>query len=585
MQLNIEVFTKLCSLIDNARKEINYEFEARFWNKDNRIINSDKFTKIFQKFTFSKNNNGLGYKYEMKNILDIISEKNIHNDSEPIRISVHGLDNIKKYWLMSDISNLEASFIEKEKIDKIDEENYNIRFSLNNELPQNNLLNKNKNILLSNSHEKVFRLKNRYSIKTDDGLFLIDMTSVKFGKGRIFKESNTLKENLTYEIEIEYIGKDIKIETEVIAKRLLYHCEIILKILQNTNILLTNSFINIMKKFYNKLVNNKQYDNFIAASPVTIHREHLIKSDDTQNVYRRYAVTLKADGERNFVIVYSSENEEDNGKIFIFNNNFNFVYTGYKDVTWCNTLIEGEFVENGDEREIYMYDILFSKGQDIRRKHLIDIKKDDSNPTRLEILDQFQKSTTRKIHEKFNEKDTIKIKTKKYIQSVRSDGSDIFQKVKELWDNRKYNSFHVDGVIFVPKYEYYPLSGGSWHSLFKWKPEELNTIDFLIKFVKDDNKKDIKSPYIEVIDRPDGKSETVLKQYKSIRLYVTGQKIVYTNNHKSNKKNIPVLFNPFNLDERNSEIHNLVKLFISDDEYMQMTQLQEKEKKYQMILL
>ena len=68
-------------------------------------------------------------------------------------------------------------------------------------------------------------------------------------KGRIFKESNTLKENLTYEIEIEYIGKDIKIETEVIAKRLLYHCEIILKILQNTNILLTNSFINIMKKF------------------------------------------------------------------------------------------------------------------------------------------------------------------------------------------------------------------------------------------------------------------------------------------------------------------------------------------------
>ena len=257
-------------------------------------------------------------------------------------------------------------------------------------------------------------------------------------------------------------------------------------------------------------------------------------SDIVKNIYNKYAVTLKADGERNFLFVYkSSNNEIINGKIFIFNNNFHFIYTGYKDTEWCNTLIEAELIDNS---EIYMYDILFSKGEDVRRKHLTDIRKETISNTRLDILDKFQKSTTRKIHENFNEKNCIKIKTKKYIQSVRNDGSDIFQKVKELWDNRKYSTFNVDGIIFVPKYEYYPLHGGSWKSLFKWKPPELNTIDFLIKVAKDDSKKDIKSPYIDIIDRLDGKSETILKQFKTIQLYVTGQKTVYTENHKANKK-------------------------------------------------
>ena len=416
MELNIEVFTKLCSLIDSAKKNINYELEARFWNKNNKIINLEKYNKIFQKLTFSKDNNGLGYSYEMKNILDIIVDKNSYNNSDTIRISINGTDNIKKYWLTSDINNLDAKFIEKEKLDKIDEENYNIRFSLNDELPQNNLLDKNKNLLLSNSQEKIFRLKNRYSVKTDDNLFLIDMTSVKLGKGKTFKESNTLKENLSYEIEIEYIGKNIDLSSEIILKKLLYNCEIILQILQHTNILLTNSFINNIKNFYNKLVNNKYNDNFIAASPVTIHRDNLLKSSEIKNIYNRYAITLKADGERNFLIVYSSQNEEDNGKIFIFNNNFNFIYTGFKDIEWCNTLIEGEFIDNAENnsKELYIYDILFSKGIDVRRKHLTDIKKEVISNTRLDILDKFQKSNTRKIQKNFNEENCIKIKIKRY---------------------------------------------------------------------------------------------------------------------------------------------------------------------------
>jgi hypothetical protein len=180
MELNIEIFSKLLSLIEEAKQNNTYELEARFWSKKGKIlINEENYNKVFQKLTFSKEYNGYGYEYEMKNMLDVfISDKNsIENNYENIRMTINNTDNIKKYWLNQEFDESNIVFIEKEKIDKIDEDNYNIRFSLNNELSQDNILEKNKNLILSNNFEKVFRLKNRYSIKTDDKLFLIDFIS------------------------------------------------------------------------------------------------------------------------------------------------------------------------------------------------------------------------------------------------------------------------------------------------------------------------------------------------------------------------------------------------------------------------
>jgi SAM-dependent methyltransferase len=590
MEFNTEIFNKLLSLIESAKENKDYEFEVLFNRKN--IISEENYNKIFQKLTFSTNNNGFGYSYVMRNILDVFLDKNNQTEETGnIRMSIEGTDNIKKYWVDSDSYNhSETIFVEKERIDNLDVDDYNLRFALKNELPKNNLLNKNKNLLQDSNKnndkngdknnsriEKMYRLKNRYSIKTDDGLFSIDMSSVKTGIGRSFKESNTLKENSKFEIEIELIDKKSDITDKEILKKLLYHCEIVLKILQNNNILITNSFINELKKSYNTLIKSKYPDQFIAASPVTIHIENLLKSENIKNIYSNYAVTLKADGSRQFLLVFKSDNPEINGKIFIFNNNFKFIDTGYVDTSWTNTLIECELYEANGDKELLMYDILFSKNEDVRRRHLIDIKKEQRQPTRLDILENFNRSTTRKLHSDFMETTAIKITTKKYIQSIRSDGTDIFQKVQELWDNRNMSSFEVDGIIFVPKYEYYPNYGGSWHSLFKWKPPELNTIDFLVHVFKDDNKKDIKNPYFHIITRPDGKTETIIKQYKTIQLYVSGTKTIYVKNQnqsknqpqtKSIKKQTPVLFNPYGMDEKNSEIYNNAKIMIDDDDKM-----------------
>jgi len=559
MELNIKTYNKINNFIDDAKKNKNYELEARFWGrKDKNLINEENYNKVFQKLTFSKENNGFGFKFTMRNILDVILDKSsIENDADTIRMSINDKDNIKKYWLNIDFDKIDKIFIEKEKLDKIDEENYNIRFSLNNELPQTNMLDKNKNLLSSINYDKTYRLKNRYSIYTDDKLFVIDMSSIKLGTGKSFKESNTLNESLKYEIEIEFIGKDENISNDEITKKLIYYCEIILKILQNSDILISNNQINNLKKNYQNIIKSNNNDYFIAASPVTIHREFLFKTDQV-NILNRYAVTLKADGERYLLMVNKD------GKIYIFNNAFKFIDTGYEDKEWINTLIEGEYIESN--KELYMYDILFSKSEDVRRRYLIDIR-EGKIKTRLELINQFEKSNSRKISSLFNEQTSIKILRKKYLQSVRQDGSDIFDKVKEIWNSKQFNNFNVDGVIFVPKYEHYPMRGGPWRALFKWKPPHLNTIDFLIKTFKDDNNRDIKYPFIDVVKRLDKKEETVLKQYKMIQLYVTDEKTIYQN-QKSFKKKYPALFNPFNIDNSNSEIYNTVKIFIDDDEKM-----------------
>jgi hypothetical protein len=606
MELNIEVFNKLNFLIDEAKKNKNYELEARFSNKKKILITDEIFNKIFQKLTFSKDNNGYGFNYEMKNILDVILDKS--NDSENIRMSINGLDNIKKYWIDQNYDNIEHSFIEKEKIDKIDDDDYNIRYSLSNELPQNNLLEKNMNLLKNNNYDKYYRLKNRYSVKTDDNLFNIDMTVVKSAKGKTFKDSNTLKQTPTHEIEIEFIGKNIETNTEIISRNLLLHCYNILKIIQNNDVIISNKLVSSIRLGYDKLVNNKGISYFIAASPVTIHKENLIKSEEIKNIFERYAVTLKADGFRNFLLVYKSDKESENGKIFLFDNSFNVVDTGLKDTNYTDTLIEGEYVTNNGVKDFWMYDILFNQGNDVRRKHLINAYEDSKNISRLELIDKFLKSSSRTILENFREDNIVKLYKKQYLKSIRNDGSDIFQKVKEIWDKRNFNPFKVDGVIFTPMFEYYPLKGSSWYSLFKWKPPQLNTIDFLIRVSKDDNKNDIKNPYIDSIVRPDGKTETLLKQYKTINLYVGRQKTVYgrnfnknnnnnssnntTNSKKNNfnkiyEKNIPVLFNPFDLDDKNSEVYNLVKIFIEDDEkiYANDPLTGEKEEIYDDIIV
>ena len=566
MEIENEIYNKILEFVSESKKNKSYEFEVRIGKK---TLTEDNYIKVFEKLTFPSNNNGLGFKYSLKNMLDVMLVKDVSEDDfENIRMTINGSENIKKYWINPDFE-IEKEFIEKEKLDKIDDKNFNLRYSLNNEIDKQNIMEKNKNLLTKNTGNnlnKIYRLKNRYSILSDDGLFQFDLTSVKTGRGKNFREANVLKAVPAFEIEIEFIGNksDTSINNDEIVKKLLTYINIILAIVQNNNILVKNSISSDVIESYKRLLNLK-FDMFIAASPVTMHRINMVKSNSNINIYNKYAVSLKADGERHFLYTMKD------GRVYLFNNNFEVIDTGYIDENYKETLIEGELVTRDDGKEFYAYDMLFNNGTDIRRRHLVNIERTSSGDkpkSRLECLDAFIKSNSRKIVETFKEKNVIKL-TKKYTKfSLRGDGTDIFEKIGEIWESRKTSNFHVDGMIFTPIYEYYPMRGGSWSSLLKWKPPNLNSIDFLIKCKKNDNEMEIKSPFIAKVTRPDGKIETYIKQYKTVKLYVSERKMNANNADGGYKRNHPVEFNPFDMDETNSSQYNEAKIFIDEKDRM-----------------
>ena len=161
----------------------------------------------------------------------------------------------------------------------------------------------------------------------------------------------------------------------------------------------------------------------------------------------------------------------------------------------------------------------------------------------------------------------ISIEKKPYQFSIREDGSDIFNKIKYIWDNKKYNNFEVDGIILVPIFSHYPLRGGSWNELFKWKPPYLNTIDFLVKYTKDENGNILQSPYIENVERLDDKSEKKLKIYRTLELYVGGEDSEYNNKKKKMFRKLkPILFNPYQINNVSINNENSAKLFINSDD-------------------
>ena len=193
--------------------------------------------------------------------------------------------------------------------------------------------------------------------------------------------------------------------------------------------------------------------------------------------------------------------------------------------------------------------MLFSKKKDIRLTQLKKIKKTDKLG-RLDIVLSFMKDIN-----KLNllNKSKYNIELKKYEFSLF--GNDIFDKAKKVWFSRMTKTFHSDGLIFTPITEYYPKQSKTWPSLFKWKPPELNTIDFLIKF-KRDNKKNIEVfPYITNEKDTDVK----FKKYVTVELYVGGKNTFYDKSGKMFKKYGKKLFNPLNQEDN---IYSTTNLFI-----------------------
>ena len=522
-------------------KEKNMEFEVRICGKNFDTpykMDYYKFENILNNLIFSCDLGGYGFKkYTMGTTLDIKNEKN------DIRLTIEGKDDVKMYWLKGEFTeSIKYDFMEKKRIKNVDLGEYNTRISLSEE----NILGKKSkeakstiDIIDNNSVMKNYRLKNRYYVESPDGLFRFDLTSIKMSNGTSFKNSSVLKQNPDYEVELEYIGKSKDVDD--IFNKLFYNINILLELFQNNFAIIKNSTANLVLDEYNKLINlkntnlniemNEPYSNtvnhrFIVANQVTLHIKNLIKKYQP-NILNNYSVTLKADGERHLLFILRSYDRDLNGRMYLIDSNMHVKDMNVMNVNWVGSLIEGEYIK--EDNLFLTYDILFERGNDIRHLPLSSLREREKEKTRLGYLELFNKG---------HENDIFIIQMKNYKFG------NIFEKSRELWDNRKNYEFNVDGLIFTPIGERYPVKPGTWDKLFKWKPSEYNSFDFLVKVEKDEKGNPIKAPYVLY----DEQGKSTVYQYQTLILFIGKYaNILDKTTKKIVKRYVPAEFNPMNL--------------------------------------
>ena len=530
--------SRILSFIGKQLSNSKNELEARMFPPipgQPECIDYYQYNRILRKFTYPKEKGGYGLKKDFITQLNVTSER-----SPDIRESVKGEDSVKLYWLTGDAKMVKKHSPDnvyqmlKRKKDFVNLTNYPVRICISEEQ-----ITEDDNFKLLNDLEfpKEYRLQNRISVYTEDNMFRIDFTSVKFGTGKTFKQSNVINAFPCHEIEIELIGntQSVKLNKEDIFIKFIKNVGLILSIYYDTSILLTNTLKKEVLDNYKLLIstdeklkksnrngvpknkNKKLYSNkdFITAKPVTLHRDNIRKTQSVPNILRNYGVTYKADGMNMLLYIIQKDtlvdfnSGEDN--VFLIDSNFNVMATGISISGWDNSIIEGEYIRDG--QLFCIYDMLYAKNLDIRNKPLESFNKEQTS--RLTYMKDFIKD----LNESDKKNASVKILEKQYLFG---NDNEIFLNCKKLWDNRIGLPFHVDGLIFAPAIDPYPNKSGTWVKLFKWKPPNLNSIDVLIETVKGPNKKDKLFPYIQVLDDDSKIDTTSITQFKKLMLYSTG---------------------------------------------------------------
>lgn len=568
MELSKNQYNEIQSLIESLLKDSkNNEFEVRLCSKNfKNDLKMDfyKFEYILNHLIFENQYGGYGFKYEMTTTLDI----KFKND---IRLSILDKESVKLFWLTGTLKNkdIKYEFYKKSKKQNVDISDYNLRFSLSEEIllkDDSSEVKEAIKMLSDNDIEKNFRMKNRYLVKTPEELFRFDLTSIKMVNAVNFKKSGIFTSNVDYEVELEYSGED-RIGTpgkEKLVKNLMKYVYLLLKLYHQTPNVMKNKNITSVINNYKELTNirnNNTSRQFITVNPVTFKKKNLVKKYQP-NILNDYAVTLKADGVRHLMLIIKSSDKTIDGKIVFIDSGMNVIDTGLKNEEHKGSLIEGEYLV---EQDLFLcYDILFDKGNDVRDLPLIETKLTDKKKSRLGylsvIISKIRQTMNMEQKEMMDTKEKLNQKGGVFASGLiiqvkdYKSGGDIFDNIRNLWENRHNYEYGVDGLVFTPTLESYPKKGGTWNKLLKWKPAEYNSFDFLIKVKKDNRGRDIKTPY--TIYRENGENQVY--QYKTLELYVGKTEVV-----GGKKKYSPSLFNPLNQDREKAEKINNAKIVLN----------------------
>ena len=279
---------------------------------------------------------------------------------------------------------------------------------------------------------------------------------------------------------------------------------------------------------------------FIGPCSFTLQMHNvrpLNQDSKAPNIRTNYSVTEKADGQRKLLFVAPKT-----GRIYLIDMNMNVQFTGAVSLNskLHNTLIDGEHIihnKNGDFINLYLaFDVYYVHKADVRARMFYPINED-------EVLTNFRLpllvSVIKNLHAKCvsggaESLSPIRIEHKHFEvapASASGGAKTIFDGCASILRKCAEHQFeyHTDGLIFTPldcgvgsntrnDGNAGPLYKTTWNYSFKWKPADMNTIDFLVTTKKGDDNEDLVSNVFK--SGLDMSRSVQIQQYKTLVLRV-----------------------------------------------------------------
>ena len=265
----------------------------------------------------------------------------------------------------------------------------------------------------------------------------------------------------------------------------------------NSFIISKDQQLNVIKDYGNLVkndINTRRFDDnkppLLTPKPFTLERMNMLNPSDFENGYgissilSEYTVTEKADGERLLMYINNT------GGVYLINNSHQVIDTGLKSPSELyNSLIDGEYItcnKRTDNASIGLYasfDMYYCNGKKITQLPLIattDNSSSEGSQSRYNYLLKTEKLLKR------NNEYAIDYIVKEHMYS-----KDILNDCKKILTQEIIYQYEIDGLIFTPAklavFSNYankpePITDKlGWNKVFKWKPPEQNSIDFLVK--------------------------------------------------------------------------------------------------------
>ena len=311
------------------------------------------------------------------------------------------------------------------------------------------------------------RVMHRKTWTTSDGLLRIDMSLVKTKTKSHKAFADVLNQTPVFELEVEL--KDKTAAEKDIFTSLVRNVEPLIAAYQQSAFLLSESDLQRYRMELEAM-------RLRFVNPVTMVRSHL-RSDRQHNILNGYTVTNKADGERCFLVVARDK------RLLRWYRDGRIAWTGItttKDVH-VGDVMDGEFLA---ERNLFcIFDSYQFRGKAIVRLPLMTTDNDVTKEplkSRLGCAHLFV-DDLKKDFLVLSARQPMRIETKMFLAG---NGGAMQQAIRTLLDTTF--EYPTDGLVFTPRSSpVAPISdrkGDTWLRVYKWKPADQNSIDFLVRF-------------------------------------------------------------------------------------------------------